>query len=143
MVAEEFLINRKIQRLGSRLVNKRTEDLKGLDLTPEQSDILQFFAVNIGARVMDLRAHLDVSHQAARSVVERMKKKDLLYVEVMAEDARAKHVYLTEKGKKVHARLQSMGTGVGQWLLAGIGLEERRWLMMTLDKMIQNIEDLD
>lgn len=142
MATEEFLINRKIQRLGSRLVNKRTKDLKGLNLTPEQSDILQYFAANTGARVMDLSAHLDVSHQAARSVVERMKKKELLYVEVMAEDARAKHVYLTEKGKQVHAQLQSMGTGVGQWLLDGIVPEDRQWLMLTLDKMIQNVDDM-
>ena len=142
MATEEFLINRKIQRLGSRLVNKRTKDLKGLNLTPEQSDILQYFAANIGARVMDLSAHLDVSHQAARSVVERMKKKNLLYVEVMAEDARAKQVYLTENGKQIHAQLQSMGTGVGQWLLDGIVPEERQWLMQTLDKMIQNVEDM-
>lgn len=141
MITDEFLINRKIQRLGSRLVNKRTEDLKFFDLTPEQSDTLQFFAANPGAKLIDLKNHFDVSHQAARSMVERMKKKDLLYVEISAEDARAKEVYLTAKGRKTCEELQAMGCGVGDSLLTGIDKEERQWLLTALDKMIENVEN--
>ena len=136
----EFLIERKILRLGNQLLNHRNDDLKAYDLTAEQSETLLFFDLHKEALILDLKEHLRISHQAARNIVERMKKKGLLYVEVSPNDARARHVFLTEKGQKICGSLKNSGTSVGHKLLEGISHEDRMWILSLLEKLSKNME---
>ncbi|MZK51438.1 MarR family winged helix-turn-helix transcriptional regulator [Clostridium beijerinckii] len=137
---KEFVITRKILKLGNQLINTRNEDFHFHDITAEQSETLQFFDVHKGSSASDLKKYLGVSHQAARNIIERMKKKELLYVEVSEEDARARLVYLTEKGQKVCKALKRDGTNMGQRLLNGLDSNERKQLLEMIEKMERNIE---
>ncbi len=136
----DFLIERKILRLGNRLLNQRNDDLKALDLTPEQAETLLFFDRHRGAIVLELKNYLEISHQAARNIVERMKKKGLLYVEVSPADARARQIFLTQSGQDICDILKRTGASVGHQMLDGIDIEERRRLFALLEKMSENIE---
>lgn len=139
MPDKDFIIERQILRIGNKISNGRDKDLTAFDLTANQSETLMYFDQHAGSTIMDLKDFLRISHQAARNVVERMKKKDLLYVVVSAEDARFKHIYLTEKGKTTCIALQKMGTTVGQQLLQGLSEEEKSNLLSILSKIDRNI----
>lgn len=136
---EDFIIERCILRIGNKINNGRDKDLAKIDLTPNQSETLLFFGTNKGNTIIDLKNHLRITHQAARNTVERMKKKNLLYVVISKEDARFKHIYLTEKGKKLFYTLKAMGTTVGQQLLQGLSPEEKNILHSLLIKIDDNI----
>ena len=116
----EFQIERKILKIGNTLQNTRSEDLKKYDLTPVQSETLLFYLSNPGASILDLKGYLDISHQAARNLIERLKIKNFIYAETSSEDARYKKIYLTKQGEDICNKLTLMGNHVGQNLLRNI-----------------------
>lgn len=136
---QDFIIERKIIKIGSHMLNTRSEDLKKVDLTSNQSESLLFFARREGAVVSDLKEHLKISHQAARNIVERMKEKDLLYVKVSPTDARARQVFLTEKGRQIYAKLQAGGTNLGKNVLSQLNEKEKIQLSDILDKILETL----
>ncbi len=117
----------------------RTEDLQRHDITTFQSEALLFFTAHNGARILDLKNHLDISHQAARNLVERVRQKGLVELQVNPDDARSKNVFLTEKGKILSSKLQSQGTIIGKEILSGISDEEKTKLLQYLEKIRENI----
>ena len=139
MTDRDFLIERNILKIGNHLLNVRSEDLKEFDLTSTQSETPLFFDKHSGAMIYDLKNHMKISHQAARNIVERMKEKGLLYVEVSDTDARAKKVYLSEKGMKICIKLKKRGTDVGSNLLRALREEAKQGLALLLEKIIKNL----
>ncbi|OUO93027.1 MarR family transcriptional regulator [Cloacibacillus sp. An23] len=140
MTEEDFIIERRILRIGNMVLATRDADLKRFGLTTVQSETLLFFDRHAGALAADLKDYLSVSHQAARGIVERMKEKGLLYA-VVGDDARGKRTYLTEKGRKLCSELKKKGSALGAGLLSGLSDEEKKALYFTLDKIIKNIEE--
>lgn len=135
----EFLIERKISKIGNALLNTRSEDLKKYDLTPVQSETLLFYAAAPGASILDLKEHLDISHQAARNLIERSKLKRLVYAKTSSEDARYKKIYLTEQGERIYGESTLLGHHVGQDLLQGISDAEKKELLRLLLKINENV----
>lgn len=131
----DFLIERKILKIGNMLSNTRSEDLKKYGLTPVQSETLLFYTANPGASILDLKEHLDISHQAARNLVERLKSKQLLCVETSAEDGRFRRVRPTKQGEMICSELTSRGSSVGHDLLRGISEAEKEELFNLLVKI--------
>lgn len=67
----EFIIERKILKIGNTLLNTRSEDLKKYDLTPVQSETLLFYASAPGASILNLKEHLDISHSGCSNASRR------------------------------------------------------------------------
>ncbi len=139
MADKDFIIERNILKIGNQLLNRRSEDLKEFDLTPNQSETLLFFDSHSGAMIHHLKDHMKISHQAARNIIERMKEKDLLYVEVSDTDARARRVFLSKKGEKICSRLKKKGTDAGSDLLYTLSDEEKQQLAVILEKIIKTL----
>ena len=134
----EFCIERNILKIGYRLLNQRNDDLKYFDLTPNQSETLLFFEQHDGAMIQDLREYLQVTHQAATKMVDRMRDKELLILSISASDARAKAIRLTDKGQKICQALKKKGSKVGSNLLRALNEEEKNQLAILLEKISQN-----
>ncbi len=132
-------IVRRIQRIGNRLIHQRDDDLKALDLTSNQSAIILFVARNPGCQINDVRDHLEVTHQAACGLVDRMRSKGILDVRVSDEDARAKRVSLTEEGRRLHEEIVKVGGGRGMGILRGMTDEEVDELCRLLDRIEENM----
>lgn len=139
IVDKDFIIERQILHIGNKISNGRDKDLQPFDLTANQSETLMFFEAHPGSSIMELKDYLSITHQAARNIIERMKKKDLLYVVTSEKDARYKHVYLTEKGIATCEALKKLGTSVGQQLLQGLSEREKDDLLAILLKINGNI----
>ena len=139
MAEKDFIIERTILKIGNHVLNVRSDDLKSCDLTSNQSETLLFFELHEGALILDLKEHLKISHQAARNIVERMKAKGLLYVTVSHKDARAKQVFLSEKGKSVCKKLKEQGGSLGGNLLQYFTEKEKDQLLALLEKIIRTL----
>ena len=135
----EFVITRKILSLGSRIVNLRSTRLQSFGLTAGQSETLQYFHNYPGHTASDLKNHLNISHQAARNMVDRLRAKKLLSLLPSKEDARRKEIYLTEAGQTVYLALTQDGSNVGHSLLAGFSEEEQNQFSAYLDRIISNL----
>ena len=131
----DFTIERTILKIGNRLLNQRSDDLKRFDLTPNQSETLLFFDGHDGAMVQDLRTYLCITHQAATQLVGRMKAKGLLRTAVSGTDARAREVHLTARGQEICAALKDLGSSVGGDLLQVLSEGEKDQLAALLKKL--------
>lgn len=132
----DFIIERSILKIGNRLASRRNDDLKEFDLTSFQSEALLFFDSHEKSRILDLKEHLRISHQAARNLVERLRQKELISIQVSISDGRAKNVFLTEKGKNVCSSLKTQGGFVGKELLAGFSDADKEKLLDYLNMII-------
>ena len=81
---------RKVQKVGKRLMSDRESVLSDIGVTPTQSSALLFIAATPRCRITDLGESMEISHQAARMLVERMVERGFLETTVDDEDARAK-----------------------------------------------------
>lgn len=88
----ESVLARRILQLANQILRNRNEDLKELEITAEQADALRFFQGHPGCSAVDLKAHLGITHQAARAIVERMAARGLVQTEVSKTDARYRDV---------------------------------------------------
>lgn len=136
----DFQIERSILKIGRKLLAQRSDDLKRYDLTAIQSEALLFFDQNPGAMILALKEHLKISHQAARNLVERMREKGLLDVGTSAEDARARRICLSERGRNVCEELKLMGTSLGGDILSQLSAEERQVLSGMLERILASLE---
>jgi len=135
----EFVITRKILNLGSRIVNLRSTRLQCFGLTSGQSETLQYFHAHPGHTASDLKDHLNISHQASRNMVDRLRSKQMLTLLPSKEDARRKEIHLTAEGQSAYLALTQDGTNVGHSLLAGFSEEEQRQFSSYLDRIISNL----
>lgn len=135
-----YILTRKMIKIGNQFTNFRNADLEKCDLTPSQAETLIFFYHYPGALVSDLKVHMEISHQAARNLVERMKIKELLFAEVSSRDARAKHVYLTEKGQEIYERIRQSSNDAGSLIFEGFTEEELAQLSTLLEKIHHNLK---
>ena len=136
---DEFLLTRKILKIGYKISNSRDSDFQRCGITPGQWETLLFFDLNENATITDLKDHLNISHQAARNIVERLKDKKILNVERAAEDGRAKKIYLTDKGKDICCEVKKGGIRTGRNILSGFSDEEVEELKILLEKIYNNI----
>ncbi len=130
---------RKLRVTGRKVTNNRDLDLKELDLTSNQADALVFFEKNPRSQITDLRDCLNISHQAACGLVDRMKTKGYLDVSVSEEDARAKEISLSASGMEKCAVLNAMGSVAGHCALKGFSKEEIQELSRMLDAVLENL----
>ncbi len=134
-----FITQRKIIKIGNQLNNARDEYLRKKNLTSVQSDTLLFYGRNQGKSITDLKNHLQVTHQAARKLVEKLKVKGYLYVVPSQKDARVAEVSLTDKGLEICSRLVNDGTRTATDLLSGFSMTEKETLLSFLMRVEENI----
>lgn len=140
MMEMEYVLARKIRELANRITQTRDSDIRELGLTTTQADCILYFAENEGKSAVDLKTFLGITHQAARSLVERMTAKELLKVTTSREDARYKKVFLTEKGITVYEKMQKNGTYTGSRLLHGMSAEEKKQFLSMVSLALENLD---
>lgn len=133
--SSEFQLERQILKIGNALAARRDRELAKIGLTSAQSESLLFFEEHEGATIIALKAHLGISHQAARNSVERLRQKGLLVAELSRQDARSKNIHLTMKGHDVCCHLKEQGALTGVDLLQFLTDEEKQVLAVLLGKI--------
>lgn len=135
---ECFELFRELRKVAARLSHERDNDLKVLGLTSNQSTALLFIHYHPGCQISDIGNHLDTSHQAARTLVERMSTKGLLVVEASDTDGRAKSIRLSDEGERKFRKILEVGGHTAANSLSVLSQDERRMLDKLLRKISNN-----
>ena len=141
---ERYLnIIRMMQRVGKDLLVIRDRNLSEIGITSVQSSAILFIGSNPGCRITDLGKHRGISHQAARSLVERMCTKGFMCTKVCEDDARARKITLTRMGRETESRIRNRGGNVGKGVLTGFSDEDIASLEEYLNRIKDNIVKKD
>ncbi|MCD7905095.1 MAG: MarR family transcriptional regulator [Clostridiales bacterium] len=133
---EYIILGRDIFAAASRLSVKKTADLKHYGLTPPQAEAILFFESHERARILDLKEAFKISHQSARTIVDRLHEKGYVCVEAAEYDGRAKIVHLTEEGEKICDEIKRLGHIAIEALTTNLSEEEKRDLLNILEKAL-------
>ncbi|MGN0242080.1 MAG: MarR family winged helix-turn-helix transcriptional regulator [Candidatus Weimeria sp.] len=139
MDPEEFVIERLMLRIGNTINNIRIKDLKESDLTPAQSETILFYGRFPGSSIRELAGYLMVTHQAARKLVDKLRKKGILRSCVSEEDRRYTSIYLTDTGEDLCLQLKKGGTSTGKDITEGFSEQEKRELRDYLLRIENNL----
>ena len=88
---------------------------------------------------MDLKAHLGITHQAARAIVERMAARGLVQTEVSKTDARYRDVALTPRGVEIFDAMQRNRTHLGSQMLNHMVAADREKFAALLLQALENL----
>lgn len=135
----DFFTERTILKIGNMLNQARGLDLKNKDITVTQSETLLYYCAHPGGNIQDLCEHLQISHQAARKLVEKLKEKNYLEAKPSKSDARSSCIVLTESGVALCDVLHQNGETAGKKLLFGFTYQEKTMLYSILLRMENNI----
>ncbi len=135
----------EICRLAARFANKelkiRNAHLKQVNLTTEQSYTLQYIYEHPGASIKELAAYLGVTHQVSCGITDRLKKKDLIEIQVSSKDGRVRLLQITEQGEKLYHWIHENGENTGKRITAGMSIEEQEEFVRLLNKAISSLEE--
>lgn len=135
----ESVLARRMLQLANQILRNRNEDLKELEITAEQADALRFFQGHPGCSAVDLKAHLGITHQAARAIVERMAARGLVQTEVSKTDARYRDVALTPRGVEILDAMQRNRTHLGSQMLNHMDAADREKFAALLLQALENL----
>lgn len=125
--------------MGNRLTRQRDEDLRHLGLTSGQAVALQFIEGHPGCQISDIAADLETTHQAARTLVDRLRAKGLVEVYASDSDGRARSITLSEDGSRRCGDIRRVGSDTAAASLSVLDRDERAALMSMLRRVSDNL----
>ncbi len=132
-----YLIVHRLVEIGREMFHARKGHILdyGLDLGLSQVEALVFLDSVPAATIRTLREYLEISHQGTCDMVGRLSQKGLVESRPSLCDKRAKHLFLTEKGREICMDQKKRASEVGARLFARLDEKEKKLLASLLDKI--------
>ena len=92
---------RLLLNLSNTIIQNRNRHLQALGLTASQADCLQYFLANEGTSISDLKNAMDITHQTAWGIVQRMEAHGWVRLQRSDEDRRRQVVIPTASGRRL------------------------------------------
>ena len=132
-----FLIH-DVQRLMRRRFEARAS---GLGLSSAQWRLLVRVAKEEGVAQARLAELLEIEPISVSRLIDRMESGDWIERRADSADRRVRTVHPTEKARKAYATVKSLAGEVYEEALTGLSAEQRRTLIVCLDKIAENLAD--
>ena len=87
------------KRINDALISYVNNELRDLDLTFSQMEVLQLLFERKGENIYqkDIEKHFNLSHPTVIGILKRLQAKDLVKVKRIEEDKRKRNIVLTDK----------------------------------------------
>lgn len=130
-----YLMNRIMGRYNASL----REEMASLGLTTPKMRALAVLSVIEGPLIRELAVYSVVEQSTLSRALDQLAEGGLIRRETDAADSRATRVYITEAGRAHFETLWPRMAEAQERMFRGIGAEERRAFVGTLQKMLTNI----
>ncbi len=130
-----YLIMVRLRRL--RLGSPIPDNIK---IPPGLMILIDVIARNPGQSIIEIARHLDFAIPTVSIGIRQLEKKDFIYREQDPIDGRSVHIYLTDKGKKLHERLCNYRLEKFETLFRGLSSKERQTLLDLLERAVEIAE---
>lgn len=134
-----YLMNRIMGRYNASL----RDEMATLGLTTPQMRSLAVLSVNDGILIGELAVYAVVEQSTLSRAVDSLVRDRLIRRETDAEDSRATRLFLTDAGRAAYERLWPLMAASYEQMFAGIGRDDRRAFVGTLQAMLANIRKHD
>ncbi|MGJ8544128.1 MAG: MarR family winged helix-turn-helix transcriptional regulator [Sulfitobacter sp.] len=130
-----YLMNRLIGRYNASM----RAEMAALGLTTPQMRSLAVLSVMDGLLIRELAVYAVAEQSTLSRALDALDSDGLIRRAPDPNDSRATRVYLTDAGREVYDRLWPHMSASYEEMFAGIGPEEKRAFVGTLQAMLHNI----
>ena len=134
-----YLMNRIMGRYNASL----SAEMSALGLTTPQMRSLAVLSAIDGILIRELAVYAVVQQSTLSRALDALSAGGLVRRETDAQDNRATRVFLTDAGRDAYERLWPHMAASYEAMFAGIGKEDRRAFVATLQTMLRNIRKHD
>lgn len=128
----------RTSNLVARYLRKRR---KALGLRSGEARVLECLAAQDGQLARDIARSCALDKSAMTPVLRGMVERGLVIRETLPEDGRASRILLTEQGREMAARVQSMTVEAEDVLTSDLTVTERGQLLAALRSLAQRAEE--
>ena len=111
------------------------------DMTPVQNHVLLYLNEHGPASQSEVTGVLRVTAPTANGIIDRMEEKGLLVRSVDAQDARRRHLELTDKGRGLVEQLKECFLDAERTLVGDLTEREQTQLRELLMRVMKNLEE--
>ena len=126
-----------------RLLLDKVFAKNNLNLNVEQFLLLKCLSFNDGTNQQELSRIIDRDKTTIARIVSKMEKKNMVLRVHSKDDKRVNNVYLTNLGKEILVNVEPHLKELNDTLKAGISSEEFEVLKGVLDKLVNQIEEIE
>ena len=137
----ENKLARLLLTLSNTIIQNRNRHLQALGLTASQADGLQFFLLNEGASISDLKDYMGITHQTAWGIVQRREARGWIGLRRSSTDRRRQSVFPTESGRRLGRLMIRNRERTGSLLLEHMTEEERQTFFRLTVQAYENVKN--
>ncbi len=136
----ENKLARLLLNLSNTIIQNRNRHLQALGLTASQADCLQYFLANEGTSISDLKNAMDITHQTAWGIVQRMEAHGWVRLQRSDEYRRRQVVIPTASGRRLGELMILNRERTGSLLLRGMTEEEQQKFYHLAAQAYENVK---
>lgn len=126
-----------LSQIGAHAAQQFAERLAELELVPAQAGLLRIIARVPGQSQQVVASHLKTAPSRLVALVDGLEKRGLVERRRNADDRRNYALYLTDGGRKIMARLGTVGRRHEDAICAGLDVAEREQLLGLLNRIAE------
>ena len=134
-----YLMNRIMGRYNAAL----QDEMIAQGLTTPQMRSLAVLSVIDGILIRELAVYAVVQQSTLSRALDALARDGLVQRETDPEDSRATRVFLTDAGRETYERLWPHMAAAYEAMFKGVGKEEQRAFVATLQRILRNIRRHD
>lgn len=136
-------IGKRLSILMNHQIARANEKLKSIDLTYAQANVLLQLKVVISLSQDDLCKRLLLDKARVSRLVKQLEEKDYINKNISTTDRRIFEISISEKGMMTIDYILAMLDECNEYILKGLSENEVNQLIMTLDKLVENVKEGD
>lgn len=133
----------KFNHLSHHVKHGRFKKLEALGLYQGQPRLLHILGEEDGISQRELARRMGITPATLTRMLQRMEKNGLIRRRPDEQDQRIIRVFPSEKARDVMAELNRMNRAMEEELLGDFNGEERKQLILLIDRMIERIHTMD
>lgn len=129
-----------VRKAFNRTNRAMTRFTAGLGLKPGQPKVLEYLSEHDGSMARDICLGCVIDKSTMAALLPRMEEQGLIRREASAEDARASHVLLTDRGRELAQTIRTGARAIDEQALEGVPEEDLGATLRTL-RHIAGLDD--
>lgn len=136
-------IGKRLSILMNHQIARANEKLKSIDLTYAQANVLLQLKVAKSLSQDDLCKRLLLDKARVSRLVKQLEEKDYINKNISTTDRRIFEISISDKGMMAIEDILEMLDECNEYILKGLSENEVNQLIMTLDKLVENVKEGD
>lgn len=129
------------KRINDALISYVNNELKDLELTFSQMEVLQFLCERKNQEIYqkDIERHFNLTHPTVIGILKRLKSKDLIIIKKSEKDKRKRNIILTKKVTLLEEKMYKKKNEIEEHIKSLLSDDEIHELERILKILCENI----